>query len=165
MPELTLQRVEAGRYALGDLGTLRSGRRHSAEIEADGASWHVRRARAGFGGVINATDAVTGARMASYMPSGFLRLRGIYRGTIHFDERELDWRADHHMAEHFTLRESGDILAQFDAGSDEHPVSVALYGMHHLEALPLLFCCHIVKRVVDITMEAGSPGAPRPPAR
>ena len=88
-------------------------------------------------------------------------LRGIYRGTIHLDERELDWRADHHMGEHFTLREAGYVLAKFDAGSDAQPVSVALFGLDHLETLPLLFCCHIVKRVVDMTMEAGSPGAPQ----
>ncbi|HEY5319114.1 MAG TPA: hypothetical protein VIJ20_14085 [Solirubrobacteraceae bacterium] len=165
MPELTLQRVEADRYALGDLGTLRSGRRFAAEIEADGISWRVRRAGLGFGHAINATDPATGARVARYAPGGFMGLRGIYRGIIHLDERELEWRADHHMAEHFTLRESGDVLAQFDAGTDEQPVSVALYGLHHLETLPLLFCCHIVKRVVDTAMEVGSPGAPRAPER
>lgn len=70
MPELTLQRVEPGRYTLGELGTLRSGRRSAGEIEADGTSWRV------------------------------------------VQERELDWRADQHMAEHFTLRESGDVLAR-----------------------------------------------------
>lgn len=160
MPELTLQRVEPGRYTLGELGTLRSGRRSGAEIEAGGTSWRVRR---GSGRVINATDAGSGARVARYVPGGFLRLRGIYRGTIELEDRELDWRADHHMGEHFTLRESGDALAKFDAGSDAQPVNVALFGLHHLEALPLLFCCHIVKRVVDMTMDAGSPGAPRPP--
>ena len=31
------------------------------------------------GGVINATDSVTGARVARYVPGGFLRLRGIER--------------------------------------------------------------------------------------
>jgi hypothetical protein len=157
MPELTLHRVERSRYALGEIGTLRSGRRFAAEIEAGGTSWTLRR---GFGHVINATDTATGTRAARYVPSGFLRLRGIYRGTIELDGRELDWRADHHMSDHFTLRESGDILAQFDAGSEVQPVSVALYGLHHVEALPLLLCCFIVKRVVDMTMEAGSPGAP-----
>lgn len=160
MPELTLQRVEPGRYTLGELGTLQSGRRSGAEIEAEGTSWRVRR---GFGRVINATDAGSGARVARYVPGGFLRLRGIYRGTIELEGREFDWRADHHMGERFTLRESGDVLAKFDAGSDAQPVSVALFGLHHLEALPLLFCCDIVKRVVDMTMDAGSPGAPRPP--
>ncbi|MDQ6774901.1 MAG: hypothetical protein M3071_01490 [Actinomycetota bacterium] len=164
MPELTLQRVASGRYTLGDLGTLRSGRRFAAEIEADGTVWKLRRAH-GFGAVINATEPATGTPVARYVPSGFLRLRGIYRGTIHLDERELDWRADHHMGEHFTLRESGYVLAKFNAGTDAQPVSVALFGLDHLEALPLLFCCHIVKRVVDMTMEAGSPGAPRAPSR
>jgi hypothetical protein len=162
VPELTLHRVEPGRYTLGDLGSLHSGRRFAAEIEADGTTWRVRR---GLGQVINATDSATGARAARYVPSGFLRLRGIYRGTIELEERELDWRADHRMGEHFTVRESGDVLAKFDAGSDDAPVSVALFGLRHLEPLPLLFCCHIVKRVVDLTMEAGSPGAPKPPGR
>lgn len=160
MPELTLQRVEPDFYALGELGTLRGKRRHAADIEADGSSWKVRQ---GFGGILKATDLATGAAVARYVPGGFLHLRGIYRGTLHLDERELEWRADHHMAEHFTLRESGDILAQFDAGSDERPVSVALFGLHHLEPLPLLFCCHIVKRVVDMTMEVGTMGAPITP--
>jgi len=159
MPEVTLVRVEPGRYALGELGTLESGRRFSGEIEADGTAWKLRRAS---GGVINATDSVTGARVARYVPGGFLRLRGIYRGTIHLGERELDWRADHHMAEHFTLRESGDVLAEFNALAEPGPVRVALFGLHHLEALPLLFCCHIVKRVVDMTMEVGTMGAPVP---
>jgi hypothetical protein len=165
MPELTLQRLEPGRYTLGELGTLRSGRRHTAEIEADGTTWRLRRARLSFAGAIDATDSATGARAARYVPSGFVGLRGIYRGTIDVDGRELDWRGDHHMAEHFTLRESGDVLAEFDAGSDEYPVRVALFGLHHLEPLPLLFCCHIVKRVVDMTMEVGSMGAPAPPGR
>jgi hypothetical protein len=165
MPELTLQRLEPGRYTLGELGTLRSARRHRAEIEADGTSWRLRRARLSFAGVIEATDAATGARVARYVPSGFVGLRGIYRGTIHLDERELDWRADHHMGEHFTLRGSGDVLAEFEAGSDERPVSISLFGLHHIETLPLLFCCHMVKRVVDMTMEAGTPGAPPPPER
>jgi hypothetical protein len=62
------------------------------------------------------------------------------------------------------VRESGDIVAQFDAGSDAQPVTVSLFGLHHLEPLPLLFCCHIVKRVVDLTMETGSPGPPRAPS-
>ena len=157
MPELTLARIERGRYMLGEVGTLRSGRRFSAEIDAGGASWRLRR---GLGQVIDATDSATGVRVARYVPGGFLRLRGIYRGTIELGGRELDWRADHYMGEHFTLRESGDVLAQFDAGSGAEPVSVALFGLHHLDPLPLLLCCFIVKRVVDMTMEAGSPGAP-----
>ena len=161
MPELTLERTAPGIFTLGDVGTLRSGRRFAAEIEADGTSWKLRRR---LGSVINATDATTGIRVARYVPSGVLRLRGIYRGTIHLDERELDWRADHHMSDRFTLRESGDMLAQFDAGSDAQPVTVALFGLHHLEPLPLLFCCHLVKRVVDLTMEAGAPGPPRAPS-
>jgi hypothetical protein len=165
MPELMLERVGPGRYALGELGTLCSARRRRAEIEADGTSWRLRRARLSFAGVIEATDAATGARVARYVPSGFLGLRGIYRGTIHLAERELEWRADHHMGEHFTLREAGDVLAELDAGTDEYPVSVALFGLRHVDPLPLLFCCHMVKRVVDMTMEAGSPGAPRPPER
>jgi hypothetical protein len=165
MPELTLERLEAGRYALGELGTLRSARRHRAEIDADGTSWRLRRARLSFAGVIEATDVATGTRVARYVPGGFLGLRGIYRGALHLEDRELDWRGEHHMAEHFTLRESGHVLAEFDAGTDQYPVSVALFGLHHLETLPLLFCCHIVKRVVDMTMEVGSPGAPVPPGR
>jgi hypothetical protein len=160
VPELTLQRLEPGRYALGDVGTLCS-RRFGAELEAGGTTWKVRR---GLGHVINAADSGTGTREARYVPSGFLRLRGIYRGTIHLGERELDWRAEHHMSDHFTLREAGAVVARFDAGSEPLPVTVALYGLHHLEPLPLLFCCHIVKRVVDMTMEVGRPGPPPAPA-
>ncbi|HWF35218.1 MAG TPA: hypothetical protein VG295_07590 [Solirubrobacteraceae bacterium] len=159
MPELTLERAEPGRYVLGGLGTLRSGRR-STEIEAGGTAWKLRR---GFGKTIKASDTVSGAREARYVPGGRLRMRGIYLGTIELGDRELDWRADHYMGEHFTVRESGYVLAKFDAGTDARPVGVALFGLEHLEALPLLFCCHIVKCVVDMTMEAGSPGAPVEP--
>jgi hypothetical protein len=163
VPELTLMRLEPGRYILGDLGTLRSGRHHAGEIEADGTKWRLRRTGLGFGGMITATNAVTGAREADYAPGGFLRLRGIYRGSIRFGERELEWRGDHHMAEHFVLRESGERVAEFQAGTDAAPVAVELFGLHHLEPLPLLFCCHIVKRVVDMTLETGTMGAPPPP--
>jgi hypothetical protein len=161
MPELTLRRVEPGLYALGDIGTLRSLRRFNAEIEADGTSWKLRRAALGLGQIINATDSATGTRVARYVPSGRLHLRGIYGGTIHLDGRELEWHAEHRMSSHFTVREDGAMLAQFDAGSDELPVAVTLYGLRHLEPLPLLFCCHLVKQIVDMTMDAGSPGAPR----
>ena len=159
MPELTLQRLEPGRYALGDVGTLRSGRLFRAEIEAGGTSWRLRR---GLGHVITATDATTGTREGRYVPAGFLRLKGIWRGTLHLGERALDWSADGHLSEHFAVRESGTVVARFDAGAEPAPVSVALYGLHHLEPLPVLFCCHLVKRVVDLTMEVGSPGAPSP---
>ena len=163
MPELTLRRVEPGLYELGDVGTLRSKRRFNAEIEADGTSWKLRRAALGFGQIISATDSDTGARVARYVPRGRLHLRGVYGGTIHLDDgRELDWHAEHRMASHFTVREDGARLAEFDAGSDELPVTVELYGLRHLEALPLLFCCHIVKQIVDMTMEVGSPGPPAP---
>jgi hypothetical protein len=160
MPELILERVAPSRYALGDLGTLRSLRRFAAEIEADGTSWNLRRAALGFGQIINATDADTGTRVARYVPSGRLHLRGIYGGTIELDHRELDWKANQRMGTHFTVSEAGARLAEFDAGSDAQPVSVELYGLRHLEPLPLLFCCHIVKRIVDMTMVAGSPGPP-----
>jgi len=161
MPELTLRRVKPGLYALGDVGTLRSLRRFNAVIEADGTSWELRRAALGLGQIINATDAVTGERAARYVPRGRLHMRGIYGGTIHLDHRELEWNAEHRMASHFTVKEDGAMLAQFDAGDDDLPVTVALYGLRHLEPLPLLFCCHIVKQIVDMTMEVGSPGAPR----
>ena len=158
MPELTLQRLEPGRYALGDLGTLSSRRRFGAEIEAGGTAWTLKRS---LGHVITATDTATGARAARYIPSGFLRLKGIWRGTLHLGERRLDWTADGHLSDHFTLREDSAVVARFDAAAEPAPVRVALYGLHHLDPLPVLFCCHIVKRVVDLTMEAGSPGAPR----
>jgi hypothetical protein len=164
MPEVTLERVERGRYTLGDMGTLRTLRRFGAEIEAAGTAWTLRRAGLGFGQTIIAVDSSTGERVARYRPSGLLRVRGVYRGTISVGERELDWQANHQMGSHFTLRESGDALAEFDAGSDARPVSMVLYGLRHLEALPLLFCCYIVKQVVDATMTAGSPGAPVPPS-
>jgi hypothetical protein len=161
MPELTLRRVEPGRYALDDLGTLRSMRRFAADIEARGTVWNLRRTALGLGQIINATDASTGERVARYVPSGRLHLRGIYGGTIELDGRELDWQANHRMGTHFTAREDGAKLAEFDAGSNELPVTVALFGWHHLEALPLLFCCHIVKQIVDMTLEAGTLGPPR----
>lgn len=163
MPELTLRRVAPWLYELGDIGTLRSQRRFNAEIEAGGTTWRLRRAALGLGQIITATDAATGTRAARYVPHGRLHLRGIYGGTIHLEGRELDWNAEHRMAEHFTVREHGTRLAEFEAGSDELPVSVELFGLHHLEPLPLLFCCHIVKQIVDMTMTAGSPGPPRLP--
>ena len=163
MPELTLRRVAPGRYALGDIGTLRSLRRFAAEIEAGGTKWTLRRAVLGFGQIIDATDAGTGSRVARYVPNGRLHLRGIYGGTITFDGRELEWKANHRMGTHFTAREDGARVAEFDAGSDEVPVTISLFGLHHLEALPLLFCCHIVKQIVDMTMAVGTPGAPRLP--
>lgn len=162
MPELTLQRREPGCYALGDVGTLRTRRRFGAEIEAGGSAWRLRRGGLGFGHVITATDTATGTREGRYVPAGFLRLKGIWRGTLCLGERELDWSADGHLSEHFALRESGTVVARFDAGAEPAPVSVALYGLHHLEPLPVLFCCHLVKRVVDLTLEVGSPGAPPP---
>jgi hypothetical protein len=160
MPELALRRVEPGLFALGDIGTLRSQRRFNAEIEADGTTWKLRRAALGFGQIINATDAATGTRVGRYVPRGRLHMRGIYGGTIELDGRELDWHAEHRMASHFTVREGGAKLAEFDAGSNELPVTVALYGLRHLEPLPLLFCCHIVKQIVDMTMEVGTMGPP-----
>jgi hypothetical protein len=162
VPELTLRRVEPGLYALGDIGTLRGRRRFNSDIEAGGTTWRIRRAALGLGQIITATDAATGTRAARYVPRGRLHMRGIYGGVIQLDERTLDWDAQRRMSSHFTVREDGAKLAEFDAGSNDLPVTVALFGLHHLEPLPLLFCCHIVKQIVDMTMEVGTMGPPPP---
>ena len=77
MRELTLERVSRGRYTLAEIGTLRALPRLAAEIEAGGVSWTLRRAAAGFGQTIYARDSTSGDRVGSYVPSGFLHLRGI----------------------------------------------------------------------------------------
>ncbi len=148
MPALTLERVSRGRYALAEIGTLRALPRFAAEIEADGVAWTLRRAAGGFGQTIYAR-ASGGDLVSSYVPSGFLHLRGIYAGKLTRGARVLDWRANHQLGTHFTLSEDGAGLAQFDVGSTARPVSASVKDLRRVEPLLLLFCCHIVKQAVD----------------
>ncbi len=149
MRELTLERVSRGRYTLAEIGTLRAPPRLAAEIEAGGVSWTLRRSAAGFGQTIYARDSTSGDRVGSYVPSGFLHLRGIYAGKLTCGKRVLEWRANHQLGRQFTLTESGATLARFAAGSGSRPVSASAEDSSQLEPLLLLFCCHIVKQAVD----------------
>ena len=149
MRELMLERVSRGRYTLAEIGTLRALPRFAAEIEAGGVSWTLRRAAAGFGQTIHARESTSGERVGSYVPSGFLHLRGIYAGKLTCGERVLEWRANHQLGRQFTLTESGATLARFAAGSGSRPVSASVEDSGQLEPLLLLFCCHIVKQAVD----------------
>ena len=150
MLELTLERVSRGRYTLGEVGTLRALPRFVSEIEADGVSWTLRRAAGGFGQTIRARENASGDPVSSYVPSGFLHLRGIYAGKLTRGERVLEWRANHQLGRQFTLTEGGSLLAQLTAGSGSRPVSASVEDLTRLEPLLLLFCCHIVKQAVDI---------------
>jgi hypothetical protein len=158
MRELTLDRVSRGRYALGEIGTLRALPRFAAEIEADGTSWTLRRAAAGFGQTIHARENGTREPVSSYVPSGFLHLRGIYAGKLTRGERVLEWRANHQLGRQFTLTEGGSALARFAAGSDTQPVAASVEDLGRLEPLLLLFCCHIVKQAVDTAKVAAVVG-------
>ena len=149
MRELMLERKAKGQYALGEIGMLRALPRFAAEIEADGVSWTLRRTAGGFGQTIYAHESVTGQRVSSYMPNGFLHLRGIYAGKLTRGERVLEWRANHQLGRQFTLTEHGAVLARFAAGSGSRPVSASVADLSRLEPLLLLFCCHIVKQAVD----------------
>jgi hypothetical protein len=117
MRELTLERVSRGRYTLAEIVTLRALPPFAAEIEAGGASRTLRRAAAGSGQTIHPRERTSGDRVSSYLPSGFLHLRGIYAGKITYGERMLEWRANHQLGRQFTLTESGATLARFAAGS------------------------------------------------
>lgn len=149
MPGLTLQRSSRGHYTLGEVGTLRELPRFAAQLEADGASWTVRRAMLGMGQTIRATDTATGAPVASYVPSGFLHLRGIYRGTIRHGDRTLAWRANRQLGHEWNLTENGVTLAHFTAGSQAQPAHVTLDDPAAVGSLLLLLCCHIVKQSAD----------------
>src|ERR1017187_906445 len=158
MLELTLERVSRGRYTLGEVGTLRALPRFVSEIEADGVSWTLRRAAGGFGQTIRARENASGDPVSSYVPSGFLHLRGIYAGKLTRGERVLEWRANHQLGRQFTLTEGGSPLARFAAGSGSRPVSASVEDLSRLEPLLLLFCCHIVKQAVDTAKVAAVAG-------
>jgi hypothetical protein len=151
--------MSRGRYALGEIGTLQVLPRFGAEIEADGASWTLRRAARGFGQTIHARENAGGDPVSSYIPNGFLHLRGIYAGKLIRGEHVLDWRANRQLGRQFTLSEGGSPLARFAAGSGARPVSVSLEDLSRLEPLLLLFCCHIVKQAVDTAKVAAVAGA------
>jgi hypothetical protein len=155
MRELTLESVSGGRYALAEIGTLRSLPRFAAEIEAGGVSWTLRRAAAGFGQTIRACESTSGDRVGAYVPGGFLHLRGIYAGKLTCSERVLGWRANHQLGRQFTLTESGATLARFVAGSGSRPVSASVEDSILVDPLLVLFCCHIVKQAVDTAKVAG----------
>lgn len=159
MPELTLQRVSQDRYALAEVGTLRALPRFAAEIEAGGVSWTLRRAAGGFGQAIHARENAGGARVCSYVPSGFLHLRGIYAGRITRGERVFAWHANHQLGRQFTISEGGAVLARFAAASGPSPVSASVDDLSQFEPLILLLCCHIAKQAADTAQLGAAAGA------
>jgi hypothetical protein len=149
VPELALKRVSPGQYALDEIGTLRALPRFASVIEAGGVSWTLRRAAGGFGQTIRAVETASGSRVSTYVPNGFLNLRGIYAGTLTHGERQFEWRANRQLGRQFTLSEADASLAHFVAGSVAQPVSVSIEQTGRLEPLVVLFCCHIVKQVIE----------------
>jgi hypothetical protein len=159
MTTLSLDRVAPGRYALGELGSLKNERRFAAVIEAGGEAWSLKRAAFGFGQTIVATGAADGSAKARYVPRGFLHLRGIYGGELKIGERALGWRANRQLGRRFTLSEGGETIASFEAGSAVTPVRLELTEPGRLAPLELLLCCHIVKQAVDTAVAGASAGA------
>jgi hypothetical protein len=149
MTLLTLDRTARGEYTLGEIGSLRNLKRFSAEIQAGGASWTLRRALGGVGQVINASDSASGTRVGRYVPHGLLHLRGVFHGTLTAGERSYDWRATHQLSSHFAVSAGGVELAHFDAGGQAQPVRVQIEDLTALAPLALLFCCHLVKQMAD----------------
>lgn len=159
MMTLTLERVAAGHFALGEIGTLRSERRFGATIEAGGESWRLSRAAFGFGQTIVALDAADGSPKARYVPRGFLHLRGIYGGELRIGGRVLGWRANRQLGRRFSLTEDEGEIATFEAGSAAKPVRLELVVPDRLQPLELLLCCHIVKQAVDTATIGVATGA------
>ena len=81
------------------------------------------------------------------MPDGFLHLRGIYRGVITSGGSEFEWRG-RQFGRRFTLSQAGVELACFEARVEPVPVAVDV-KTSSLEALIVLFCCHLAKQAVD----------------
>ena len=79
---LELTRDRRGHYLLGDLGSRQARGRFGPLIEASGERWRLRRKLFGFGQAITAVNASDGSLSASYVPRGFLHLRGIYGGEL-----------------------------------------------------------------------------------
>jgi hypothetical protein len=155
--ELTLDRP--GHYLLGDLGSLQAERRFGALIEGGGESWRLRRKLLGFGQAITAVNASDGKLAASYVPRGFLHMRGIYGGELRLQRRALEWRADHQLGRAFTLSEAGETLATLAALAEPTPVRVEAADPGSLPPLLLLFCCHIAKQAVDTARVGAAVGA------
>ena len=126
MMTLILERVAAGHFALGEIGTRRNERRFGATIEASGESWRLSRAAFGFGQTIVALDAADGSPKARYVPRGFLHLRGIYGGELRIGGRVLGWRANRQLGRRFSLTEGEEEIATFEAGSAAKPVRLEL---------------------------------------
>jgi hypothetical protein len=126
MTLLTLDRTARGQYQLGEIGSLRNLKRFSAEIEAGGVAWMLRRALGGIGQVINATDSASGARVGRYVPHGLLHLRGVFHGTLTAGGKTYDWRATHQLSSHFAVSLQSVELAHFDAGPQAQPVRVQI---------------------------------------
>lgn len=161
MTTLTLERVAAGHFALGEIGTRRNERRFGATIEASGESWRLSRAAFGFGQTIVAVDAADGSPKARYVPRGFLHLRGIYGGELRIGGRVLGWRANRQLGRRFSLTEGEEEIATFEAGSAAKPVRLELVLPDRLQPLELLLllCCHIVKQAVDTATIGVATGA------
>ncbi|MGA8744408.1 MAG: hypothetical protein WB507_00910 [Solirubrobacterales bacterium] len=159
MTSLELTRDSPGHYVLGDLGSLQTERRFGALIEAGGENWRLRRKLLGFGQAITAVNAADGSLVASYVPRGFLRLRGIYGGELRLPQRALDWRANHQLGRIFTVSEAGETLATLEALAEPTPVRLEAAGAGNLPPLLLLFCCHIAKQAVDTARVGAAVGA------
>jgi len=139
------------------VGTIRAWDRTSLGV-AQGVSWTLRRAAAGFGQSIRAVESSSDTRVACYRPSGVLGLRGIFRGTITHSEREFEWRANRHLGRQFTLTEDGAPLAQFNARTEPRPVVASVDDLGRVEPLLILFCCHLTKQVVEVAKLAPMTG-------
>lgn len=159
MASLELTRDRPGHYLLGDLGSLQAERRFGALIEAGGEDWRLRRKLFGFGQAITAVNAADGGLAASYVPRGFLHLRGIYGGELRLPQRALDWRANHQLGRTFTVSEAGETLATLEALAEPTPVRVEATAGDRLSPLLLLFCCHIAKQAVDTARVGAAVGA------
>ncbi len=159
MASLGLTCDRPGHYLLGDLGSLQTQRRFGALIEAGGESWRLRRKLFGFGQSITAVNPAGGSLAASYIPRGFLHLRGIYGGELRLPQRALDWRANHQLGRTFTVSEAGKTLATLEALAEPTPVRVEAADPHILPSLLLLFCCHIAKQAVDTARVGAGVGA------
>lgn len=139
MPEIALDRLDGERraYELADVGTLRLGRWGStATAEAGGREWRLERS-----GLLRqrvmATDAMTGATVAT------LLLRGLLRGgTLELEGRALEWSRERGWRTRWRLAAGDRELALFHgSGWGRLPVHVTLPDGAEPPPLALLLGC------------------------